>query len=1123
MLVTFISECHKNSLKLTRQILDSYAHRIGQRTWQTVITEQGLQAVRARLSKTARKTTSVACHRIHGTKRSKLLWIVGNRIPFDDTGNVSVNYTQRDILNLNDENDWNHLAALQAIVAIAGLFHDFGKAWEPFQKNLTKGTKQRKVPVDPWRHEWVSVLLFLALVDDRSDEAWLKELAGMNSWTPEKLRILSDETIERASKLSLEDYPVSRNASSLVQWIVWIVLSHHRLPDIGDVTILLTESRISKEYSCRSGYTKQNSVPFDSSSHWVFKHGLPFLSIPWCQSAARWGRKLAAILDTQNTTGIAGLESCQRILLTLSRTALMLGDHEYSSKNESPTWKSDYQPYANSYSKFRPVSSANMTLRNVGDVRQKLDEHLVEVTAAAVLSVRLLPRIESSMGTVQDNRPLCKPSKDSKFKWQNKAVETLREWHVASSKEKTGFFAVNMASTGTGKTFANAKIMNAISPNGLRFTLALGLRTLTLQTGDEYKSKLQLDPTELAILIGSAAVKTLHDQRPESNTTLASGLETNVLADTGSESSEELDWDLDFAYEDLIPDDAISTIVAKPKSRQLLKAPILVCTIDHLMPAVESTRGGKQILPLLRLLSSDLVIDEVDDFDHLDMPAIARLVHLAGMLGRRVMISSATIPPSVAGGLYHAYRSGYQQFAIFRNRPLRITGFWVDEYKAIISESNEESTFQTNHTKFVERRCEKLKSQVSATRTASVIKFPNRGTKEELVNRDRVWFDGLVDSACDLHTRHGFRDEPTNKQVSFGIIRIANVLPCVELSKYLLLRDLPEDFDLRVITYHARQVMLVRSHQEAYLDNVLNRKSGRTPLSDATIRRHLIESSKSNVLFIVVASPVAEVGRDHDYDWAVIEPSSMRSIIQMAGRVRRHRDTPSEDAGPNIAIANSNYRAFIRGETIVFTRPGFEGGERTRGGGYILKSKNILELLDVDSLLDRVDSTPRIWEPRQLQPELNLAHLEHQVLHNVFYSNQLGPAGVRGWTESGLYLSSACQKRSPFRQSSTEMLFKLFADQDDELYFCEVDQKYGRLDYPSPKSTSRIKIHSLGETRSKRVWFPVECLSLIQEQEDRLNRSRFSVCDSFGEIRILDPGHSKSFRWYPEIGLELID
>ncbi len=48
-----------------------------------------------------------------------------------------------------------------------------------------------------------------------------------------------------------------------------------------------------------------------------------------------------------------------------------------------------------------------------------------------------------------------------------------------------------MASTGKGKTFANAKIMRALSQDekSLRYILALGLRTLTLQTGDEYRQK----------------------------------------------------------------------------------------------------------------------------------------------------------------------------------------------------------------------------------------------------------------------------------------------------------------------------------------------------------------------------------------------------------------------------------------------------------------------------------------------------------------------------------------------------------------------------------------------------------------------------------------------------------
>ena len=102
------------------------------------------------------------------------------------------------------------------------------------------------------------------------------------------------------------------------------------------------------------------------------------------------------------------------------------------------------------------------------------------------------------------------------------------------------------------------------------------------------------------------------------------------------------------------------------RNKAFLYKPVLACTIDHIMSATETKRGGKYILPCLRLLSSDLVIDEVDDFNGQDLIAIARLVHLTGMLGRKVMISSATIPPALAEGFFNAYQQGWQLYCAFK-------------------------------------------------------------------------------------------------------------------------------------------------------------------------------------------------------------------------------------------------------------------------------------------------------------------------------------------------------------------------------------------------------------------------------------------------------------------------
>ncbi len=55
MLITFVSECEKKALLRTRRVLDAFANRIGDRTWQTIITQEGLIAVKNLLKKSATK------------------------------------------------------------------------------------------------------------------------------------------------------------------------------------------------------------------------------------------------------------------------------------------------------------------------------------------------------------------------------------------------------------------------------------------------------------------------------------------------------------------------------------------------------------------------------------------------------------------------------------------------------------------------------------------------------------------------------------------------------------------------------------------------------------------------------------------------------------------------------------------------------------------------------------------------------------------------------------------------------------------------------------------------------------------------------------------------------------
>ena len=123
MNVLLVSQCDKRALTETRRILDQFAERRGDRTWQTPITQAGLDTLRRLLRKTARKNTAVACHWIRGRDHSELLWVVGNAGRFNAEGAVPTNRTQRDVLRLASENDWHTAQDIRLLAQLAALLH----------------------------------------------------------------------------------------------------------------------------------------------------------------------------------------------------------------------------------------------------------------------------------------------------------------------------------------------------------------------------------------------------------------------------------------------------------------------------------------------------------------------------------------------------------------------------------------------------------------------------------------------------------------------------------------------------------------------------------------------------------------------------------------------------------------------------------------------------------------------------------------------------------------------------------------------------------------------------------------------------------------------------------------
>lgn len=135
MNILLISQCDKRALTETRRILDQFAERRGDRTWQTPITQAGLETLRRLLKKTARRNTAVACHWIRGLDHSELLWVVGDARRFNTMGAVPTQSTRRNILRHEDENDWHTAEDIQLLARMAALLHDLGKACASFRRD----------------------------------------------------------------------------------------------------------------------------------------------------------------------------------------------------------------------------------------------------------------------------------------------------------------------------------------------------------------------------------------------------------------------------------------------------------------------------------------------------------------------------------------------------------------------------------------------------------------------------------------------------------------------------------------------------------------------------------------------------------------------------------------------------------------------------------------------------------------------------------------------------------------------------------------------------------------------------------------------------------------------------
>ena len=252
-------------------------------------------------------------------------------------------------------------------------------------------------------------------------------------------------------------------------------------------------------------------------------------------------------------------------------------------------------------------------------------------------------------------------------------------------------------------------------------------------------------------------------------------------------------------------------------------------------------------------------------------------------------------------------------------------------------------------------------------------------------------------------------------------------------------------------------------------------------------------------MFILVATPVEEVGRDHDFDWAIIEPSSYRSIIQLSGRVRRHRKTEIQE--PNVAVMQYNLRALRQDGKPAFCHPGYENFSSLK-----LNFHDLSKLIEESVLSTAINAIPRIQQSKNLNPKENLSDLEHQAMQNTLTSySKTGPKYLQAWLSESWWLTALPQQLNRFRESAPETkLYLIWRNGKTE--FCE---KTERGEFVNREQFLNIqKLPPLFGKLSQKLWLERNYEEILEkhvnEEEGSLNKENLMTKKSerYGEINI---------------------
>lgn len=964
--ILVVCRSKKKARPKTARILDKYLWRVGDRTWRGGASGACLERLHNELKKSATVNTSAAVYAVKNKRVSQTpLFIVGSRKRFSLDGRISP--IRLETIKSPKRQPQNVVLLRQAVL-LAALFHDFGKATQGFQEKLHrsafgKDLEGRSLPPteaknasDPVRHEVFSALIFGSLFFKHQGSA-KSFLSGLTSQTKKKIEEEFSSLREKTRSDLEKDMSKMLSAFQESTWVglvFHLILNHHRQLAREDFTSFGLKDGLDSMWLEKQKHIRSD-VPYTPSFSQIFqKKGLPWESQKWNQALKECCAQVISVIQEDGDVQAAPTSwNKQGPHVTcgsyLGRMCLMFADHIGShQKTKHKTQAPQNFVFANSAEEnkiFFPADTlVKHTMRVYQNAQKSCDEFLTAHTKQNGLDEHNIP---TDILVPKKNAP-------SSYQWQEATASLVKEKlsNDRSSKAK-GFFAVLTAGTGTGKTRGAPTVLAAAAMNDplssrrkLRFNLGVGLNTLSHQTGLEYTKDLNFSADSVATLSGKVILNTDFDKEKTDEDENISGsenrtetyLELHDINTCDENDSQELQKT---TSDEVKPCSQFLTTIfdatwnseAKKKSQKLLNTPVLSATIDHLMLATGGHRS-MHLLAMARVLTSDLIIDEVDIFGNEDLTAVARLIYLTALGGRRVIIMSASVTNDISELLFKHYQAGWESYSKLHEESEEI---WTlvagdapktQKMQILSVEENSVVDFSKMYEANISATISHLKNR-DPLRCASILPV------HENSKRGQNFVEDVLHSSLSMHAHHHtkvFLENDVSINMSFGLIKLTRVQHvqdfAKELNNYLssvggvVQNRSSNPVKIQWVALHSRLPLILRNWYETVLKEMLTRKSKEYNVCDAylnalaqqyprsqnkvkdKLKKEMLKNPNDRMV-LVVASPVIETGNDLDFDHAVIDSVDVRSVLQTAGRVNRHRQKSIDPEKPNIAVLSA--------------------------------------------------------------------------------------------------------------------------------------------------------------------------------------------------------------------------